>query len=96
MTSNPLIETVLLEVLSSCFQLVVNHAGSALQIPMIPAAASRSFLSLLDVIFLNAALPHDLQNSWRQLFNTSVHGESFSKLVGAITKQGPTLVIVKG
>jgi len=95
MTSNPLIENTLLEVLSACLQLKVSSKQSGVRVPVLPAA-STSFLSLLDVLFLNAALPHDLQNSWRQLFSTALHGESFSKLIGAITNQGPTLVIVKG
>ena len=95
MTSNPLIEAALLEVLSACLQLKVSRKQSGVRVPVLPAA-SASFLSVLDVLFLNAALPHDLQNSWRQLFSTAVHGESFSKLIGAIVNRGPTLVIVKG
>jgi hypothetical protein len=95
MSSNPLIEAAILEVLSACLQLKVSRKQSGVRVPVLPAA-SASFLSVLDVLFLNAALPHDLQNSWRQLFSTAVHGESFSKLIGAIVNQGPTLVIVKG
>jgi hypothetical protein len=95
MSSNPLIEAALLEVLSACLQLKLSRKQSGVRVPVLPAA-STSFLSVLDVLFLNAALPHDLQNSWRQLFSTAVHGESFSKLIGAIVNQGPTLVIVKG
>jgi hypothetical protein len=103
MSNNPLIESALLEVLGECFQLRTGTTSSSssatsvlLPVTHAQLTASRSFLSLLDVLFLNAALPHDLQNRWRLLFNTAVHGESFSKLVGGITNQGPTLVIVKG
>ena len=102
MSANPLIESALLEVLVACFQLrsaVRTHQSSsslATRMPVAPSELAHSFLSPLDVLFLKAALPHDLQNSWRLLFSTAVHGESFSKLVGGITNQGPSLVIVKG
>jgi hypothetical protein len=99
MSNTPLIESALLEVLAECFQLRTATTSSAAAV-MLPVAhaqlAAASFLSLLDVLFLNAALSHDLQSRWRLLFSTAVHGESFSKLVGGITNQGPTLVIVKG
>ncbi|XP_063237147.1 MTOR-associated protein MEAK7 [Bacillus rossius redtenbacheri] len=61
-------------------------------------AALKGFPSVLDlshVLFLNAALPSALQAEWRLLFSTALHGESFSKMVGHILGQGPTLLIVR-
>ncbi|XP_046385388.1 MTOR-associated protein MEAK7 [Ischnura elegans] len=55
------------------------------------------FESLLDatnVILLNSALPPEYRQEWHFLFSTSIHGESFSKMLGCITNKGPTLIIV--
>nr|CAD7259728.1 unnamed protein product [Timema shepardi] len=54
-----------------------------------------STLSLADILYLNLSLPRKLRSEWRFLFSTAVHGESFSKMLGHIMGQGPTLVIVK-
>nr|CAD7394116.1 unnamed protein product [Timema cristinae] len=54
-----------------------------------------STLSLADILYLNLTLPRKLRSEWRFLFSTAVHGESFSKMLGHIMGQGPTLVIVK-
>ena len=54
-----------------------------------------SILGLGDVLFLNLSLPHDLRNEWRFLFSSQVHGESFSTLLGRITMQGATIIIVQ-
>lgn len=55
------------------------------------------FESLMDatnVILLNSALPPEYRQEWHFLFSTSIHGESFSKMLGCITNKGPTLIIV--
>ncbi|XP_076167179.1 MTOR-associated protein MEAK7 [Ptiloglossa arizonensis] len=54
-----------------------------------------SILGLADVLFLNLSLPHDLRNEWRFLFSSQMHGESFSTLLGRITVQGPTIIILR-
>ena len=86
----PVIESILADVLRVCFQVT---SPSPSLIPSIPGD-TQTKISLLEAIFLNNSLPHELRQVWRPLFNTDTHGESFSKLAGAITKQGPTLVIV--
>lgn len=54
-----------------------------------------SILGLGDVLFLNLSLPHDLRNEWRFLFSSQVHGESFSTMLGRITMQGATIIILQ-
>jgi len=86
----PIIESILADVLRACFQVT---SPSPSLIPSIPGD-THTKISLLEAVFLNNSLPHELRQVWRPLFNTDTHGESFSKLAGAITKQGPTLVLV--
>lgn len=54
-----------------------------------------SILGLGDVLFLNLSLPHSLRNEWRFLFSSQVHGESFSTMLGRITMQGATIMILQ-
>lgn len=50
---------------------------------------------MLQVAFLNTYLPQDHKETWRFLFSTSSHGESFSKFVGCIVNQGPLLLVIE-
>ncbi|KAF4525523.1 hypothetical protein B566_EDAN014909 [Ephemera danica] len=54
-----------------------------------------SELDMAAVAFLNSALPSEARNEWRFLFSSSVHGESFSKMLGNVLAKGATLIIVK-
>lgn len=54
-----------------------------------------SILGLGDVLFLNLSLPHELRDEWRFLFSSQVHGESFSTMLGRITQQGATIIILQ-
>ncbi|XP_071448939.1 MTOR-associated protein MEAK7 [Hetaerina americana] len=54
----------------------------------------KSVLDITALILLNSALLPEFRNEWRFLFSTSVHGESFSKMLGCIIKKGPTIIIV--
>ena len=86
----PIIESILANVLSSCFQVKIPSLSL---VPNIPKD-TKTKVSLLEAVFLNNSLPHELRQVWRPLFNTDTHGESFSKFAGAITKQGPTILII--
>jgi len=86
----PLIESLLASVLSSCFQMKISNTAV---IPSVPQDTKTS-LSLLQVVFLNSHLPHEHRHVWRPLFNTDTDGESFSKFAGAITRQGPTIIVI--
>jgi len=58
----------------------------------------QSFKTILDlgwIMFLKNSLPGDCQESWRLLFSSSSHGESFQSLSAVITNQGCTILIVK-
>ena len=88
--NTPVIESILADVMRSCFQLASQNSSL---IPTIPGGTATK-ISLLEAVFLKNSLPHELRPVWRPLFNTDIHGESFSKLAGAITRQGPTLVII--
>lgn len=53
---------------------------------------------LLDIpllMFLTSQLPAGHATPWRLLFSTSVHGESFTRLVGNCKNRGSTVVLVK-
>lgn len=54
-----------------------------------------SILGLGDVLFLNLSLPIDLTKEWRFLFSSQVHGESFSTMLGRISMQGATIIIIQ-
>lgn len=86
----PLVESLISSVISRCFQMPVSNSVT---IPDLPDNTVTS-LSLLQTVFLNSHLPHELRTIWRPLFNTDTDGESFSKFAGAIMKQGPTLIII--
>jgi hypothetical protein len=98
MAKHPLIESLLVEVLSACFKLPVKaQLPSAIPLPVTSSFHYPSFLLRLEVLFLNAALPATLRTrGWQQLFNTAVDGKSFSKLISRIANKGPTLIVVEG
>jgi hypothetical protein len=101
MAQHPLIESLLVEVLSECFKLPVKAQlpGISFAIPLSVTSCLHypSFLLRLEVLFLNAALPATLRTrGWQQLFNTAVDGKSFSKLISRIANKGPILIVVKG
>ncbi|XP_018418384.1 PREDICTED: TLD domain-containing protein 1 [Nanorana parkeri] len=56
---------------------------------------SCSLLDLPSVMFLNSHLPSAMQRSWRLLFSTKIHGESFSQLCGHLVDQGPSLLVLR-
>ena len=43
---------------------------------------------------MNNHLPVETRHKWRPLFNSRLHGESFSKVSAAIVHKGPTLLVV--
>lgn len=58
----------------------------------------QSFKTILDlgwIMFLKNRLPIDCQKSWRLLFSSSSHGESFQALSAAIINQGSTIFVIK-
>eukprot|EP00092_Neocalanus_flemingeri_P007622 GFUD01008225.1.p1 GENE.GFUD01008225.1~~GFUD01008225.1.p1 ORF type:complete len:428 (-),score=113.48 GFUD01008225.1:127-1410(-) len=89
--SNPLIENMITEVLNHCFQVTLKQQTL---LPKLPPSEIKTSLSLLQVLFLNYQLPHEMRHIWRPLFSTDVHGESFSKFTGCIINQGPTVIVV--
>ncbi|XP_051024872.1 MTOR-associated protein MEAK7 [Acomys russatus] len=54
-----------------------------------------SILDVLSVIYLNSHLAAEHRQSWRLLFSTQLHGQSFSQLCSHITYQGPCLVVLE-
>ncbi|XP_068237442.1 MTOR-associated protein MEAK7 isoform X3 [Palaemon carinicauda] len=63
----------------------------ATQLPKV----SPTMLSAAQVMFLNGALPVNLQSKWRFLFSTSKHGWSFSIFMKQIVSKGPTIFVVE-
>ncbi|PIO27995.1 hypothetical protein AB205_0179200 [Aquarana catesbeiana] len=67
-------------------------------VPKCKKGKKTSFCSLLDfpsVMFLNSHLPSEMQQRWRLLFSTQIHGESFSQLCGHLVDQGPSLLVLR-
>jgi len=87
---NPLVENMIIATLNSCFQINLKQLSLMPQLP----SDIKTSLSLLQILFLNSQLPHEMRHLWRPLFNTDVHGESFSKFTGCISNQGPTIIVV--
>jgi TLD len=52
-------------------------------------------IDLAQIVFLNTNLPLALQNEWRFLFSSQIHGESFSTMLGKISNQGPTVLLIE-
>eukprot|EP00095_Tigriopus_kingsejongensis_P010338 maker-scaffold525_size146620-snap-gene-0.13 protein:Tk10338 transcript:maker-scaffold525_size146620-snap-gene-0.13-mRNA-1 annotation:"tld domain-containing protein kiaa1609 homolog" len=94
----PLFDGILLFILANSFGVSLNSSAGMKRPPLVPKKGiqfkSNTWLRPQEVIFLNSNLPGDLRDLWRPLFNSRIHGESFSKLSAAILKKGPTLLIV--
>lgn len=54
-----------------------------------------SILDQAAVAFLASAVPSDFRKEWRFLFSSTIHGESFSKMLGSVVWQGPTIIIIR-
>ncbi|KAM7414102.1 hypothetical protein PAMA_019087 [Pampus argenteus] len=55
----------------------------------------RCLLDLPTLMFLAPQLPDSYSAPWRLVFSTQLHGESFTRMVTGLTKQGPTLLLIK-
>jgi len=88
LVSHPLVEHIMGQVLSKCFQM-----KSAFQKSSLPY--KDSFCSIFCLLFLNFNFPHKLRDNWRPVFSTKNDGESFSKFAGSILHRGPTVIIIK-
>eukprot|EP00088_Acartia_fossae_P063520 TRINITY_DN7752_c0_g1_i1.p1 TRINITY_DN7752_c0_g1~~TRINITY_DN7752_c0_g1_i1.p1 ORF type:complete len:419 (-),score=68.03 TRINITY_DN7752_c0_g1_i1:206-1462(-) len=86
---NQLIEYAINQVLCSAYSIKSKI------VPKSKIPASDSFLSPLQLLFLNHNIPHKYKDIWRPIFSTRKDGESFSKLAGLIINRGPTVLIVK-
>ncbi len=40
-----------------------------------------AFIDISQILFINSQLPTELQNKWRFLFSSQIHGESFSTFI---------------
>ncbi|XP_066965355.1 MTOR-associated protein MEAK7-like [Macrobrachium rosenbergii] len=54
-----------------------------------------TMLSAAEVMFLNGALPMNLQSEWRFIFSTTTHGWSFSIFMKQIVGKGPTIIVIE-
>ncbi|KAM3870064.1 1-phosphatidylinositol 4,5-bisphosphate phosphodiesterase gamma-2 [Diretmus argenteus] len=55
----------------------------------------RCLLDLPTLMFLAPQLPDGYSAPWKLVFSTRLHGESFSRMLGGLTKRGPTLLLMK-
>nr|XP_033798623.1 MTOR-associated protein MEAK7 isoform X2 [Geotrypetes seraphini] len=75
-----------------------NQADVENLVPKCKGTKWTTVASLLDfpsVMYINSHLPTELQDQWRLIFSSQVHGESFSRLCGQIVNQGPCLLVLK-
>ncbi|XP_053556820.1 MTOR-associated protein MEAK7 [Bombina bombina] len=98
----PMISTLLRVVLTLGLSVLKQQTDYETEIrslvPKCRVVKQPSFVSLLDlpsVMFLNYQLPSEMQQKWRLLFSSQIHGESFSKLCGHLVDQGPSLLVLK-
>lgn len=67
-------------------------------LPACKGVKGSQFVSLLDipsVAYLNSHLPSELQHTWRLLFASRIHGESFTQLCGHIVNKGPCVLVLR-
>jgi len=86
---NQLIEYAINQVLSTSFNIKQKYSPKA-KIPV-----SESFLTSLQLLFLNHNIPLKFKNEWRPIFSTRKDGESFSKFAGLIINRGATVLIIR-
>lgn len=65
------------------------------QCQYVPWSDLRCLLNLPLLMFLSPQLPDGYGAPWRLLFSTSMHGESFTRLVGNCKGRGPTVLLMK-
>jgi hypothetical protein len=46
-------------------------------------------------LFINSHIPKEHCHLWRQLFSSTLHGESFATLMKHATGRGPTVILVE-
>nr|XP_039265497.1 MTOR-associated protein MEAK7-like [Styela clava] len=80
---------------SKSFHGSVPHLIPIMEIPDKSTTQCSFNLSLPTAIYINSRLHMQLQHKWRLLYSSKLHGESFSKLTGAIVNKGPTLIVIK-
>ncbi|XP_066493396.1 MTOR-associated protein MEAK7 [Tiliqua scincoides] len=67
-------------------------------LPTCKGVKGSQFVSLLDipsVAYLNSHLPSELRHTWRLLFASQIHGESFTQLCGHIVNKGPCVLVLR-
>uniref|UniRef100_A0A8B9XT32 MTOR-associated protein MEAK7 n=1 Tax=Bos mutus grunniens TaxID=30521 RepID=A0A8B9XT32_BOSMU len=80
------------------FLLLRSSLKLATLVPERQVDPQREFASVLDVlsvIYVNSHLPQERRLSWRLLFATELHGNSFAQLCGRIAHGGPCLVLLE-
>lgn len=92
----PLFAAIQTNVFRAAFHLDIPHDYRNILPAQIGAPADYSAaLGPLEQMFVNYALPQPLRDQWRLFYSNRVHGQSFSKLMGSVTGQGPALLVVR-
>ncbi|XP_074157235.1 MTOR-associated protein MEAK7-like isoform X2 [Sminthopsis crassicaudata] len=92
----PLISTFLNVIIRQGFLVLLSYSELACYIP--ECKDTKEFMSLLNIpaiMYINSCLPTKLQNTWRLVFSSQIHGYNFAKLCGNIIGRGPCLLVVK-
>ncbi|XP_029910348.1 MTOR-associated protein MEAK7 [Myripristis murdjan] len=55
----------------------------------------KCLLDMPTLMFLTPQLPESYSAPWKLVFSTKLHGESFTRMVGSVTKRGPTVMILR-
>ncbi|GFO16302.1 tld domain-containing protein 1 [Plakobranchus ocellatus] len=93
---------VLRQVLKGTFQFYPTEPHQIIFQPRLPQVRDTNwsrFSTILDfssVLFLNAALPMELQTQWKLIYSNVLHGHSFSRFLQCVTGAGqPSVLVVK-
>ncbi|XP_007477301.1 MTOR-associated protein MEAK7 [Monodelphis domestica] len=55
----------------------------------------KSLLNIPAIIYINSHLPLNLQQSWRLVYSSHIHGLSFTQFCTSIIDKGPCLLVIK-
>ncbi|XP_005102865.1 MTOR-associated protein MEAK7 [Aplysia californica] len=101
LSRSSLFTQVLRQVFDGAFQFYHVEPQEMVFAPKVPHVRDtnwsqcRTVLDFPTVLFLNFSVPPLLQTQWKLLFNSTLHGASFSQLLQRVRGKGPTYLIVK-
>jgi len=91
-------QVLLTDVLGSVANIAYGFLNPNTTLSLLPLPSenkSRTLLDVSHVLLLRSKMVLEERISWRLLFSTRAHGDSFATLVKKIIRQGPTVFVMK-